>query len=204
MTFELILSIALGIGLAAACGFRVFIPLFGVSLLSYFGIGIENFSDSFTWLGDLPALITFGVASVIEVFAYYIPFVDNLLDTIAVPLAAAAGTLISFSTMVEMEPLLQWTIALIAGGGVAGLIKGSSAVTRVASTATTGGIANPIISTVETGASVGMTALAVFIPVLAILAVLVILFVTYRVIRRIRRKKVTSLSHDDNAVGNSS
>jgi len=120
---ELVLSICLGIGLAAACGFRVFIPLFLASLLSYFDMGTFGITDSFEWIGSLPALITFGVASLVEIFAYYIPFVDNALDTIAVPLATISGTLITLSTMLELEPLVQWTIALIAGGGIAGLIQ---------------------------------------------------------------------------------
>lgn len=189
MDMNILLSIALGIGLAAACGFRVFLPLFGVSILSYFGVGIEQFSDSFTWMGESTAMITFGVASVIEILAYYIPVVDNLLDTISVPLAAGAGTLISMSTMVEMEPFMQWTIALIAGGGVAGLIKGTGAATRALSTATTAGTGNSVVSTAETGASIGMMMMALFVPVLAVIAVIIFLFVIYRVIRRIRRRK---------------
>jgi len=86
-------------------------------------MGTFGITDSFEWIGSLPALITFGVASLVEIFAYYIPFVDNALDTIAVPLATISGTLITLSTMLELEPLVQWTIALIAGGGIAGLIQ---------------------------------------------------------------------------------
>ncbi|MEM7163383.1 MAG: DUF4126 domain-containing protein [Bacteroidota bacterium] len=186
---ELILSICLGIGLAAACGFRVFIPLFLASILSYFDIGTFGITDSFEWIGSLPALLTFGIASLVEVFAYYIPFVDNALDSIAVPLATISGTLITMSTMLELEPLVQWSIALIAGGGIAGMIKGSSAGTRLVSSGTTGGLANPIVSTAETSASIGISFLAWFFPFLGIAVVLIILFVLYRIIKRFRRKK---------------
>jgi len=189
---ELILSICLGIGLAAACGFRVFIPLFLASLLSYFDLGTFGITDSFEWIGSLPALITFGVASLVEVFAYYTPFVDNILDSVAIPLATISGTLITMSTMLELEPLVQWTIALIAGGGIAGIIKGSSAGTRLISSGTTGGLANPVVSTAETTASVGLSFIAWFFPFLAIILVTILLFLVYRIIKRIRTKKSQS------------
>lgn len=183
---EWVVSIILGIGLAAACGFRVFVPLFIVSLFSYFDLGGMDVGESFQWLGSLPAIITFGAASLVELFAYYIPYVDNLLDTLAIPLAAIAGTLISLSTMVELDPLLQWSIALIAGGGLAGLIKGTSAATRLVSTAATGGAANPVVSTAETGASVLMTVLAWFIPLAAIALLIILLYLVFRYMYRRR------------------
>lgn len=183
---EIVLSIALAIGLAAACGFRVFLPLFAVSVMSYIGVGIPGLSENFAWLGTLPAMIAFGGASLLEIAAYYIPVVDNLLDSAAVPLAAASGTIVSMSTMMDMEPLVQWSIALIAGGGVAGLIKGMGAGTRLASTATTGGMANPVVSTVETGASIGMVLLSIFLPILALIGVGLLLFFVLRWLKRRR------------------
>lgn len=187
MNSEILLSIALAIGLAAACGFRVFLPLFAVSLMSYLDFGTFGLADHFEWIGSLPALIAFGGASLLELAGYYVPYVDNLLDTIAVPLAAAAGTIISMSTLVDLDPLAQWSIALIAGGGLAGLIKGTGAATRAASTATTGGIGNPVVSTVETGASIGMILLAVFVPIMALIAIVLIIYLLYRAIKRLRR-----------------
>jgi hypothetical protein len=148
--------------------------------MSYFDIDAFGLAESFAWIGSIPALIAFGGASLIELLAYYIPFVDNALDTIAIPLAAAAGTLISLSTLVDMGPLAKWSIALIAGGGLAGLIKSSSAVTRLASSATTGGLANPVVSTVETGASILMTILAIFLPVVGILLLAVLIYFIWR------------------------
>ncbi len=188
MDIKTIMSIILAVGLAAACGFRVFLPLFAVSLMSYFGIGTFGLAEQFEWMGSIPAMTAFGGASLLELAAYYIPYIDNLLDTIAVPLAAVAGALISMSTMMDLDPLAQWSIALIAGGGLAGLIKGTGAATRAASTATTGGLANPVVSTVETGASIGMVALSVFVPVMALIAIVVILYLLFRAIRSLKRK----------------
>ncbi len=184
MDIDLILSIALGIGLAAACGFRIFLPLFVVSLLTHFGVGDTVLSENFNWIGSTPALITFGVATLLEIFAYYIPFVDNLLDTVAIPLAATAGTLIMLSTMMELAPLVKWSIALIAGGGIAGVIKGTGATTRAVSSATTAGVANPIVSTAETGAALVVTLLAWFLPVLAVITALGFVFLVFRWIKR--------------------
>ncbi len=188
MDVNIFFSIALAIGLAAACGFRVFLPLFAVSLLSYLDVDLFGITEQFSWIGTLPAMVTFGGASVLELAAYYIPYVDNLLDSIAIPLAALAGTVISMSTLVELEPIAQWSIALIAGGGVAGLIKGAGAATRIASTATTGGLANPVVSSVETGASVMMILLSIFIPVLAIVVLVAIVYFIFKKVKKLHQK----------------
>jgi uncharacterized membrane protein len=143
---ETFISICLGIGLAASVGFRVFLPLFVLSLSSYFNLWELN--ESWLWLGSITALITFGVATLVEIMAYYIPFIDNLLDSISVPLAALAGTAVMMSTMVDLSPVVSWCLAIIAGGGTAVAISGSSSATRLASTTTTGGLGNPIVSTI--------------------------------------------------------
>jgi len=187
MTTETVLSIFLGIGLAASVGFRVFVPLFALSLASYFNVWELN--ESWQWIGSLAAVITLGVATLVEIFAYYIPYIDNLLDTIAVPLAAIAGTAVMVSTVADLSPVVTWSLAIIAGGGTAAAIKGTSGATRLTSTATTGGIANPIVSTVETGASLIMSALAIFIPVLAVIGVALILLFIFWIYRKIRSRK---------------
>jgi len=184
-------SILLGIGLSAAVGFRLFIPFLLISVASRFGL--MELSSGFEWLGSTPALILLGTATVLEVGAYFIPFFDNLLDTIATPAAVICGTIVMASTVVEMDPLIKWTMAVIAGGGTAGLIKGATATTRAASSATTGGIANPIVNMVETGGSIVMTVLAIFIPIIAgVAAVLIIIYLIrkWRQFRKWRRGSV--------------
>lgn len=183
---ETILSIFLGVGLAASVGFRVFVPLFALSLAAYFNVIPLN--ESWEWVGSLTAIVTLGIATVLEVFAYYIPWFDNLLDTIAVPLAAIAGTAVVVSTAANLDPLLTWSLAIIAGGGTAAAIKGSASTTRLASTATTGGIANPVVSTVETGTSTVMSAMAIFLPVLAIIFVVLILIGVFFFFKKVRRR----------------
>lgn len=176
MTTETILSIFLGIGLAASVGFRVFVPLFALSLVSY--LGVWDLNESWEWIGSLAAVITLGVATIVEIVAYYIPFIDNLLDSVAIPLAAIAGTAVMVSTVADLSPVITWALAIMAGGGTAAAIAGTSSVTRLTSTATTGGIANPIVATVETGTSIVMSAFSIFLPIVAIILVgLILLFI---------------------------
>ncbi|MCF7560657.1 DUF4126 domain-containing protein [Sabulilitoribacter multivorans] len=187
MTFETIISICLGIGLSASVGFRVFLPLFALSLASYFDVWQLN--ESWQWIGSATALITLGVATLVEIFAYFIPYIDNLLDTISVPLAALAGTAIMLSTVADLSPVITWSLAIIAGGGTAAAISGSSSATRITSTATTGGFANPIVSTVETGTSLVMSIISIFLPFLAFILVIIILFVIYKLYIKFRPSK---------------
>lgn len=184
MTSETVISIFLGVGLAASVGFRVFLPLFALSLASYFNIWELN--DSWEWVGSLAAVITLGVATIIEIFAYFIPWVDNLLDSFAVPLAAIAGTAVMVSTVANLDPVVTWSLAIIAGGGTATAIKGAGATGRLASTATTGGLANPIVSTVETGAAVAVSVASIFAPVLAIIMVIIILIIIFMIYRKLK------------------
>lgn len=184
MTTETIISICLGIGLAASVGFRVFLPLFALSLASYFGIWELN--KNWQWIGGTAALITLGVATIIEIFAYYIPYVDNLLDSIAVPLAAIAGTAVMVSTIADLSPVITWALAIIAGGGTAAAISGSSSAARLTSTATTAGFANPVVSTLETGTAFIISIFSIFIPVVGFILVLIVLYIIFRVYKKIR------------------
>ena len=189
MTSETVISIFLGIGLAASVGFRVFLPLFALSLASYFNVWELN--ESWQWIGSLAAVIALGVATVIEIFAYFIPWVDNLLDSVAVPLAAIAGTAVMVSTVANLDPVVTWSLAIIAGGGTATAIKGAGATSRLASTATTGGLANPVVSTLETGTAMVVTAASIFAPFLAAVLVIIILFIIFRIYRKLRPRART-------------
>ncbi len=180
-------SILLGIGLAASVGFRIFVPLFALSIASYYQVIPLN--ENWEWISGIPALITLGIATAVEIVAYLIPWLDNILDTIAVPLAALAGTAVMLSTAADLEPLITWSLAIIAGGGTATAIKTSTSTTRLASTATTGGIANPVVSTVETGSSILMAVLAFVAPILAIIIVVVILWLMFKVFKWFKPKK---------------
>lgn len=177
MTLETIISICLGIGLSASVGFRVFLPLFALSLAAY--LDVWELNNSWQWIGSTSALITLGVATLFEIFAYFIPYIDNLLDTISVPLAALAGTSIMLSTVTDLSPVITWALAIIAGGGTAAAISGSASATRLVSTASTAGIANPVVATVETGTSIVISIISIFLPFFAFILVLVLLYIIF-------------------------
>jgi hypothetical protein len=183
-SFELLLGVALGIGLAAATGFRVFIPLLVAGLAAR--AGWLPLIDSFAWLQSTPALIALGSAAVLETLAFYIPGVDHLLDVIAGPLAVVAGIIASASVMVDLPPEFRWPIAVIAGGGIAGLTKATTAVIRAKSAVVTGGLANPVVSTVETAGAATVSILAIVAPLLCFAGAIAIVVWAVRRLRRSR------------------
>ena len=179
--FAIVISFCLGIGLAASAGFRIFLPLFIASIAVHFGADMFNLSETFAWVGSPLAMITLGIATFVEILAYYIPWIDNILDTIAVPLAGIAGTLLMALSLGDVNSeVIQWGLAIIAGGGTAAAVKGSSAGTRLASTATTGGAGNFIVSTTETAASGILGITSVFLPILGFILVLLVFYFIYK------------------------
>lgn len=186
---ETLLSFCVGIGLSAACGFRVFMPLLVISVAAK--AGHLTLAPGFEWVGTYPALVAFATATVLEIAGYYIPWVDNALDTIATPAAVIAGIVVMASMVQGMSPFLKWTLAVIAGGGAAGLVQVTTGMTRFASSATTGGLGNSIISTIEAAGSFILSVLAVLVPFLAVLIVLAILFyLANKLVGRASRKSM--------------
>lgn len=168
-----IMALLIGIGLAAAAGLRVFLPLFGLSLAALFGgIGL---SPEMQWLARPETAVALGAATLLEVGGYYFPLVDHLLDAVAAPCAVIAGTLATAALLTGFDdPAVKWALALIAGGGMAGLVQAGSMLTRVASTATTGGLGNPVVATGEWMGSLLLTVLAMMAPLLVILLLVVV------------------------------
>ncbi len=168
-----LVGVALGIGLAAATGFRVFMPLLVAGIAAH--SGHLPLSDGFQWLASTPALIALGTAAVVEVLAYYIPGVDHALDLIAGPATVVAGIVASAAVMTDLPPGILWPVAIIGGGGVAGLTKGSTALLRAKTGLMTGGLANPAVSTAETIGATGLSLIAIALPVLCLLLVVALL-----------------------------
>jgi len=187
-SFETVTAAALGLGLAAAVGFRIFVPALLAALATRFGY--LPLADGFAWLSSDAALVVLGVASLLEIAAYLIPWLDHLLDAIATPAAVTAGTVLMASTLVEMAPWLRWGLALVAGGGTAGLIHGATAGLRLGSTATTGGLGNPALATFETGAATALTILAIVVPLLAVAVAAFLVSRAVRLLLRRRRQRV--------------
>jgi Domain of unknown function (DUF4126) len=182
---DLGLSIALGIGLAAATGLRLFLPMLVVSAAAY--SGYLPLSENFAWLATPAALILLGVATVVEILAYYVPGLDNLLDTLATPAAFVAGTVVSAAVITDLPPMVKWTAAIIAGGGIAGLTQSVTTLVRAKSTVMTGTLANPAVATAELGGSLIVSLLALMAPVITAIVIVVLLWLAIRWLRQLAR-----------------
>jgi hypothetical protein len=188
---ESLLAVMVGIGLAASCGFRVFVPMLVVSAAA--NLDYLPLAERFQWLGTPAALVAFAIASLLESGAYYIPWLDNLLDTIASPLAVVAGVVLFAASVVELDPLLRWSLAIIAGGGSAAIVQGGTVASRLASTTTTGGLANFVIATFEILAGLVFSVMSIAVPVLAMVLLLAVIggmyYVACRVLRAFQSRK---------------
>jgi hypothetical protein len=187
MEKEIITALALGVGLAAATGFRVFVPLLIAGIAAR--MGFLPLNDSFHWISTNAAIGSFGVATLVEVGAYYIPFVDNLLDHISTPLAIGAGTIISASVLPADSELVKWISGFIIGGGTAAVVQGATAALRLGSTGTTGGTANFLVATGENVAAVVTPVVTIIIPIVIALAILGTFFLIFKLLIRRRKKK---------------
>jgi hypothetical protein len=186
---EPLLAAILGIGLAASCGFRVFAPLLVASAATR--AGYLEIAQGFEWLGTWEATVAFAVAALIEIAAFYIPWLDNLLDAVASPIAMIAGAVLFAAVAVDLDPFLHWTLAIIAGGGSAALVQAGTVVTRAASTTTTGGLANFIVSTFETLAVFFFSVMSIVLPIGAVLLLAILIGTMYYTGRSVLRKLFT-------------
>ncbi|MEX2671558.1 MAG: DUF4126 domain-containing protein [Phycisphaeraceae bacterium] len=187
---EAMLGILVGVSLAAATGFRVFVPMLVASVAVR--ADYVNVIESFEWLGSDAAVVAFAAATAAEVAAYFVPWLDNALDSLASPAAIVAGTLLSGSMMVDLDPWLRWSLALVAGGGAAGIIQGSSVVTRAASSVTTAGFGNPAVSFGEAGGATALSILAVAAPLVAVLIVVALIGMIVGFFTRARRRRTAN------------
>ena len=186
---DLLLALILGLGLSAACGFRVFLPPLLLGALSH--TGHFHLAHGFEWLGSPIGLAIFGTAALLEIAAYFIPALDNLLDVAATPAAVAAGTLATASVLGEMSPALRWPLALIAGGGIASLVQLSTVAIRGASTLMSGGLTNHAVASAELAGSGLLSLAAIFVPLLALFLLAGLLIAAPWVLLRLRRRALT-------------
>ena len=190
MTAETVLGIAAGLALAAAAGFRVFVPLLVLSVAARGGW--LELGTQFEWIATTPALMVFSTATLLEIAAYYVPFFDNLLDTISTPAAVAAGIMASASVMVDLPPWLHYSIAIVGAGGTAGLVAASTSLLRLKSSALTAGLGNSVLATFELFGAFGLALVAVLVPVIALVVVAALVVFAIRRLARPSRPATTS------------
>lgn len=196
MSTELITAVAIGIGLAASTGFRVFVPMLVAAVAAK--AGFLPLNESFMWLASWTSIVILATATMVEIIAYYIPVVDNLLDTVATPLAVVAGTLLLTSVLPIDSELMRWITGAAVGGGSAAVVQSGSALTRLTSTKLTAGIGNPAVATVENVAATGTSLLSLVIPFFVIAAfLLMIVFIFTRIRRKLRKNNMQNEARAD-------
>jgi len=195
---ETLLSVFIGLGLSAACGFRVFVPLLAISIASI--SGHLTLSSGFEWMGTFPALISFAVATALEIAGYYIPWVDHLLDLVAGPAAVIAGVIAMASSVAGLSPFMKWSLAIVAGGGIAATFQALTGMTRITSTSTTAGLLNPAVSTAEAAGATAFSAMAIIVPIVGMIVLVICLTLAYwpgrAMLRRFRSQNSSTQSEE--------
>jgi hypothetical protein len=179
---EFLPALALAIALAASAGLRAWLPLLLASGLAR--LGVLDLGPSFQFLASNKALLLFGIATAIELIGDKIPAVDHALDLIGTPLRPAAGALLAASVLGTVsDPLTSIVLGTAVGAPSALVPHAAKSALRAASTATTGGLANPLLSLVEDGISIALFVLAVLVPVLVVALLGLTLYLASRWLR---------------------
>lgn len=184
-------QLAMGFALAATVGLRAFLPLLAAGLLARFGY--VDLGHSFEWMSKMPALIVFGSAVVFEVLADKVPGLDHALHAVETFVKPVAGTLVAASLFTNLDPMMAVVLGLIGGGTIAGMVHVAKGATRVASTAMTGGLANPALSLFDDVLAIGGIILAVLAPIIAAIIVLVLVVGGLRLLLKRRRRLAEDL-----------
>jgi hypothetical protein len=186
----ILVQLAMGLSLAACAGMRAFLPLLIVGLAGRFDY--IPLLSSFEWLASTPALTVFGVAVVFEILGDKIPLIDNLLDTVQTGVKPVAGTLVVAGLLTEFTPLQAVVLGIVLGGSAAGAVHLLKAQARVLSSAGTGGLANPVISTVEDAGTLTASVAAIFVPVIVLTLILAVATGIGMALRGVRRRMARS------------
>jgi hypothetical protein len=183
-----LLGIPVGLALSTAAGLRVFIPLLLTSLAAR--SGYLTLAPGMSWIASDAALIAFATAAIAEIAAYYVPWLDNVADAVAVPAAITAGIIEMAAVTPDLPPLLRWTVAIIAGGGIAGFAQLGTTLLRLKSSTVTAGVGNPVVATGELMGSLALAILGLLAPLVASVIVIILLALLAR--RLIRRRRYLS------------
>ncbi|MBD0335889.1 MAG: DUF4126 domain-containing protein [Cyanobacteria bacterium Co-bin13] len=182
---EGLLHVAVGIGLSTAAGFRILVPFLVMSVSAH--AGYLKLAPEMAWMGSTAAIIGFAIATLLEVLVYFVPLVANAMDAIELPLAAIAGTILTAAVTADIDPFLRWSLALVAGGTVAGTTEAFMGLTRLASTVAAGPIGTVGVSLAELFSSILLAVLAILVPVLVLVILAVLIYLALGRWRKRRR-----------------
>tara|TARA_B110000116_G_scaffold267774_1_gene280647 strand:+ start:805 stop:1389 length:585 start_codon:yes stop_codon:yes gene_type:complete len=177
-----VVAALMGISLASASGFRVFLPPFLLSLAVRTDtlVSFDLSGTEFAIFDSNAAVLILGIACLAEFGAYYVPWLDNVLDTIASPAAVLSGIGMTSMVLVGSDPIIQWSFAIIAGGGSAGIIQATTVVIRGLSSTLTLGFGNSFVASGENIASIVLTIAALIAPIIAAIFAIIVISVLVR------------------------
>jgi hypothetical protein len=179
-------SILAAFGLSGAAGLNAFVPLLATALLNR--LDVIELAAPYDTLSSTTGLVVLGVLTVADLVGDKIPGVDHVLHVAGTVVAPAAGAVL-FAGQSGAESDLPAVVAIVLGALTAGTLHAGRASLRPVSTAGTGGIGNPVLSTVEDVASAGLTAFALVVPLLAVLALAGLLVAVWLAWRRVRARR---------------
>lgn len=195
---ETAMAVAIGLGLAAATGFRLFVPFLVLGVAAR--LNLLPLASGFEWLSTTPALVAFATATLVEALAYSIPWIDHMLDAMATPLAIVAGVAASAAVMTDLPPLARWSLAIVAGGGTAGFVQGATILARLNSALFTGGLANPVVAAFEFLGSLLTAILTLLVPLLGVAVAIALCAVVFRASHRVAFGRWNTRRNSDTTV----
>ena len=187
-----VLPALLGLGLASATGLRTFLPLLMLAVAAKFELFGVRLIDQMDWLGSWPAIAALGVAAVAEFAGDKVPAIDHGLNLVGYVSRPVAGAIAAGSVFWNVDPVLAATAGIIVGAPAALAFNAAQTGVRVGSTATTGGLGNPVVSFIEDVLSFVTVLIAFVLPVLIPVLLIVFTVVVFRLARRIRDRRAAA------------
>lgn len=182
------LAIGMGLALATTCGLRAFLPLLAISVLA--AVGKIDLAEGFMWMASPTALVCFGTAVIVEMAADKIPAVDHALDAAGVLVKPTAAALVTASMVHGFDPMLALVLGVMTGGVAAEAVHVAKAKARLMSSALTGTVANPVLSTAEDLVAIVGVVLSILVPILGLV---VMLLLTAWILTRWQKRRTASV-----------
>ncbi|MBU1347882.1 MAG: DUF4126 domain-containing protein [Alphaproteobacteria bacterium] len=183
-----VLPALLGLGLASATGLRTFLPLLMLALAARFGLFGIQLNDQMAWLADWPAIAALGVAAVVEFTGDKVPVVDHGLNVLGAFTRPVAGAVAAGSVFTALDPTTAAIAGVIVGAPAAFAFNAAQGGARLTSTATTGGVGNPVLSLIEDVLAFLTVTLAFLAPILVPVLLIVLAVVVFRLANRMRTR----------------
>ena len=183
-----VLPVLLGLGLASATGLRTFLPLLMLAIAARFGLFGVTVNEHLAWLGSLPAIAALGIAATVEFAGDKVPAIDHGLNVIGAFTRPIAGAIAAASVFAGLDPTTAAIAGIIVGAPTAFAFNAAQGGTRLASTATTGGLGNPVLSFIEDGLSFGMVLIAFLAPILVPIVLIGLAVLVFRLAKRLRER----------------